>query len=113
MENLLIAYCGLDCEKCDARIATINNDNTLRKKTAKLWNELNHTDVIQPEWINCMGCRTEGCKTPFCSSMCEIRKCVKNKGYDTCADCLDKTKCPYLAKEIFNNEEARKRLGLE
>lgn len=27
-----IACCGLDCEKCEARIATVNNDNELRKK---------------------------------------------------------------------------------
>ena len=26
MENLLIAYCGLDCEKCDAYLATVHND---------------------------------------------------------------------------------------
>lgn len=32
----MIAYCGLDCEKCDAFIATKNNDNLLREKTAKL-----------------------------------------------------------------------------
>ena len=32
----LIAYCGLDCEKCDARIATLNNDNALREKVAQL-----------------------------------------------------------------------------
>ena len=25
----LIAYCGLDCEKCEARLATINNDNAM------------------------------------------------------------------------------------
>ena len=25
--NPLIACCGLDCEACDARIATITNDN--------------------------------------------------------------------------------------
>ena len=29
-----IAYCGLDCEKCEARTATVNNDNELRKKLA-------------------------------------------------------------------------------
>ena len=26
----LIGYCGLDCEKCDAYLATINNDQALR-----------------------------------------------------------------------------------
>lgn len=30
--NQLIGCCGLDCEKCDARIATLTNDNALRKK---------------------------------------------------------------------------------
>lgn len=29
----LIGYCGLDCEQCDARIATVNNDEALREKT--------------------------------------------------------------------------------
>ncbi len=36
-----IAYCGLDCEKCDAYLATIHDDQALREKTAKLWAELN------------------------------------------------------------------------
>ena len=31
----LIACCGLDCENCDARIATINNDEKLREETAQ------------------------------------------------------------------------------
>ncbi len=31
----LIACCGLDCENCDARIATINNDDKLREETAQ------------------------------------------------------------------------------
>ena len=30
--NKLIACCGLDCEKCDARVATLHNDGKLRKK---------------------------------------------------------------------------------
>ena len=34
--NPLIACCGLDCEACGARIATITNDNALREKTAAL-----------------------------------------------------------------------------
>ena len=33
----LIAICGLDCEKCDAYIATKNDDQELREKTARLW----------------------------------------------------------------------------
>ena len=48
----LIAICGLDCEKCDAYIATKNNDQALRVKTAKLWAELNNAPIL-PEHINC------------------------------------------------------------
>ena len=59
----LIGCCGLDCEKCDARIATLTNDNTLREKTAALWTKLNGV-TITPEMIHCTGCRVEGAKTP-------------------------------------------------
>ena len=36
-----IAYCGLDCESCEARRATVNDDDSLRQKVAKEWSELN------------------------------------------------------------------------
>ena len=36
-KNQRIGCCGLDCEKCDARIATLANDNALCEKTAVLW----------------------------------------------------------------------------
>ena len=34
MMNKLIAYCGLDCEACEARTATLNNDDALREMVA-------------------------------------------------------------------------------
>ena len=52
----LIACCGLDCEKCDARIATLADDNALREKTAALWSKLNGAQIT-PEMINCTGRR--------------------------------------------------------
>ena len=66
-EKLYTRGCGLDCEKCDARIATITNDNTLREKIAALWTKLNGV-TIAPEMINCTGCRIEGVKTPSATS---------------------------------------------
>lgn len=35
--NKMIAACGIDCAQCSACIATINNDNELRAKTAAEW----------------------------------------------------------------------------
>ena len=65
--NQLIGCCGLDCETCDARIATLTNDNALREKTSALWTKLNRV-TITPDMINCTGCRIDGAKTPFCDS---------------------------------------------
>lgn len=74
----MIGYCGLDCEKCDAYLATINDDQALREKTAKLWAELNHAPIL-PEHINCQGCRVEGVKTVFCDMMCGVRQLLNAK----------------------------------
>ena len=78
--NQLIGCCGLDCEKCDARIATLTNDNALREKTAALWTTLNGV-TITTEMINCTGCRIEGAKTPFCDKLCPVHNCVREKGW--------------------------------
>lgn len=42
----MIAYYELYCEKCDAYLATINNDQALCEKTAKLWVKLNNAPYI-------------------------------------------------------------------
>lgn len=101
----LIAYCGLDCEKCDARIATINNDNALREKVAKLWSELNGVEIT-PEMINCEGCRADGVKTPYCDSLCPIRQCALAKGCKTCGDCSTMDDCQTVGMVLTNNAEA-------
>ena len=103
--NDFIAYCGLDCEKCEARIATVNNDNALREKVAKLWSELNGV-LITPEMINCEGCRKDGAKTVYCDSLCEIRRCAMGKKHKTCGDCADLDNCEKAAIIIKNNTEA-------
>ena len=107
--NDSIAFCGLNCEKCDAYIATKNNDDALREKTAKLWSELNNVPIL-PEHINCDGCRMDGKKTVFCDKLCPIRQCAMKKGFETCADCSDFDKCSKVAMVIGNNKEALKNL---
>ena len=107
----MIAYCGLDCEKCDAYLATLNDDQALREKTAKLWAKLNNAP-IRPEHINCEGCRVDGVKTVYCDSLCAIRQCALNKEVAKCGDCPDAAHCETVAMVIGNNPEARKNLSL-
>lgn len=104
-----IAYCGLDCEKCQARIATINNDDELREKVAKEWTEMNHVTITK-EMINCTGCRIEGPKTPFCDKLCEIKKCASLNNYSTCGDCVKYKTCDTLSMITNHNDYALKNL---
>lgn len=108
MRNM-IAYCGLDCEKCDAYLATIHDDQALREKTAKRWAELNHAPIL-PEHINCEGCRAEGAKTVYCESLCSIRQCALKKGVTTCGSCPDMKICQKVGMILSNNPDVLKNL---
>lgn len=107
--NQLTACCGLDCETCNARIATLKNDNALREETAALWAKLNGA-TITPEMINCTGCRIDGAKTPFCDKLCPVHNCVREKGLDTCADCAQMDVCQELGRITLNNPSAMENL---
>ena len=101
----MIGYCGLDCEKCDAYLATINDDQALREKTAKLWAELNHAPIL-PEHIHCQGCRVDGVKTIFCDKLCAIRQCALKKGMATCGNCADLESCSTVRAILENDPSA-------
>ena len=105
----MIAFCGLDCEKCEARIATINDDNNLRKKVADKWSKLNNIEIL-PEHINCLGCRGEGPKTYYCSDLCEIRKCAMSKKLESCGKCAEMNSCKIISAVLENSDEAKQNL---
>ena len=105
----MIANCGLDCEKCDAYSATINDDQALREKTARLWAELNNAPIL-PEHINCEGCRADGVKTVYCDNLCGIRQCALKKDVITCGDCPDLEYCQTVKMIISDNPDALKNL---
>ena len=92
----MIAFCGLDCSKCEGYLATQENDDDMRAKVAKQWSALYNAD-IKPAHINCDGCRSEGRKFFYCSNICEIRKCCIEKDVANCAAC-DMYACDKLKK---------------
>ncbi|MBR3135437.1 MAG: GyrI-like domain-containing protein [Clostridia bacterium] len=104
-----VAYCGLDCESCEARLATVNGDEALRRKVAEEWSRLNGVEIT-PEMIHCVGCRIDGVKTPYCDSLCPIRQCALQQGVETCGGCGEMDSCPKLAMIVVNNADARRRL---
>jgi hypothetical protein len=84
----MIAYCGLDCEKCGAYLATRRNDDALRESVARKWREQFHVPVTA-ENINCTGCKSDGIKTLYCETLCRIRACGRTHGVRYCSDCAD------------------------
>jgi hypothetical protein len=88
----LISCCGLNCAACEARIATLNNDDKLREETAEKWrNQYGNADITA-EMINCTGCRAEGVKIGHWSE-CQIRLCAEARGLSHCGKCSEVENC--------------------
>lgn len=104
-----ISCCGLDCATCDARIATIKNDDALRAQTAENWQKQFNASTIPIESINCLGCRQDEVLFGHCPT-CKIRVCVKSKGFETCADCPEMDNCEIVAMVHKFAPEAKENL---
>jgi len=81
----ILACCGLECDQCPARVATLEDDQGLREETARQWSAMFQAE-IKPEEISCMGCNSEGPWFGHCH-VCEIRACCQDKGLANCAPC--------------------------
>jgi hypothetical protein len=89
----VMGYCGVECSKCPAYIAMLNNDDELRRRYAAEQSEFYSMEILS-ERINCVGCLEEGEHLGYCS-MCEIRRCCRERGLETCAECDD-----YVCEEL-------------
>lgn len=94
----MISYCGADCSKCEAYLATQENSDRKRKEVAAKWTVQYSTDIT-PGQINCHGCKSDGTKFFFTENVCEIRACNIEKGTANCAVCAE-YKCEKLKKFI-------------
>lgn len=101
----MIAFCGLNCGKCLAFIATQKDDDNERVKVAELWSKQFNAD-IKPEDINCEGCLSETGRLFTHCKVCEIRKCGLERHVENCAYCGDYA-CEKLSKFIDVVPEAK------
>jgi hypothetical protein len=92
----MIAYCGMVCTDCGAYIATKNNDDAKRKETAVQWKKQFNVD-IKPGDIYCDGCLSKKGKVFNYCTVCEVRKCGREKKVVNCAYCPDYV-CEKLGK---------------
>ena len=78
----LMAPCGLYCGACGVYIATRDNNLKFRTVMGKLYG-------TNPEETQCLGCMQPDPPKKligFCSQ-CQIRDCIKSKGYYSCHQC--------------------------
>ena len=92
----MIAYCGLVCSDCPTFLATQNDDDIAREKTAAFYSEKFGLN-FKPEEINCDGCLSVGGKLIGYCHACEIRKCALERAVENCAACAEQS-CEKLAK---------------
>lgn len=107
-QDKLMAYCGLNCGKCSAYIATQNNDKEGLAKTAAQWSE-RFKVKIKPADVICDGCATSGKRKASYCAMCEIRICCVEKGKKNCALCGEYI-CEKLGKFFKQAPEAKENL---
>lgn len=78
--------CGMDCDACDARRATVSNDlKTLAIIAAKQESE-GFGSFIMPSRVRCTGCLKEGAKSLSCNE-CRIRLCAMENKIPNCGFC--------------------------
>ena len=80
-----IAFCGVDCWECPARVATLKDDWFARRELAAEWTTCDYP--VMAEDINCEGCQPGSDVLFIFCRECEIRLCGINRKVQTCASC--------------------------
>jgi hypothetical protein len=104
------AYCGLDCDACEARLAHVENDLAKLEEMARKAREDWGVTGATAESVRCVGCfgNPPDPLIGYCFE-CTIRTCARERGVPTCAECADYA-CEKLLGFIEKSPEAKKNL---
>ena len=95
--NKLICYCGHDCARCLTYLATVNDDNELRKQSQAVYK--NEFGINIPlEDIHCLGGRSDDAF--YLCKECPLIKCCKEHNTEMCSNCSD-----FACKKIKDYQE--------
>ena len=93
-----LSYCGVDCEECSIFRAMVYGEE-LKPEVIKRWQEdfreYHGIESVEPEQLNCRGCRYEGEDVFFAFKRCPIRDCCKSHGLSSCGLCPDIKTCAW------------------
>ena len=104
-----LAYCGCDCEECNIYRANVYGEE-LKPETIQRWQEdagkYWGVESLDPEQLNCRGCRDEAEDKFFGFKMCPVRGCCQTRELRSCGFCPEWKTC-----ELHDVQEGRKNLG--
>jgi hypothetical protein len=84
----MIAYCGLDCDKCEAYTVTQSDDVPAQERLlARSRAQFNAPD-LEMSSVLCDGCSSTGRHGGFCR-VCQVRACASGRNLANCAACPD------------------------
>ena len=110
----IIAYCGLDCTACPTYIASKTGDRALQEKTAREWSvqfsEYTGRNDLRAEEMACDGCKAADIRVFVGCRVCGMRKCAREKKFDTCAECERFESCEPLNGFFTQAQDAKERL---
>ncbi len=105
--NPLIAFCGLDCAKCEAYLATQANDDTAKERLIAKWRKEYNAPDINLAAVTCDGCvSVDGRHGGYCGQ-CPIRACGVAHQVANCAYCADYDACDRLTGFFKTVPDAR------
>ena len=112
--DTMIAYCGLECDSCPIRLATLEKDEMrqqeMRESIARTCNE-HYGMHLKPEDVNdCDGCLANTGRLFSGCLSCAIRKCVIGRNLESCADCPEYA-CDNLKTMFRSDPSAEARLN--
>ena len=82
----VIGCCGMDCEACEARRATLAKDCAALAKLAVARENAGEAAFILPTRLKCTGCLEPGAKS-LRAQQCEIRLCAQENHLPHCGFC--------------------------
>lgn len=98
-----LEYCGYRCPAgCTLKKGTLENNIELKKKAyAEFRFREKYGIDFSPEKVFCYGCKSAGDKPiSLPVNACTVRKCVMDKGYESCIQCDGLVKCE---KELWSS----------
>lgn len=107
------SYCGINCKSCDVYKATVHGDQEARLRAAKVWTKTAQEHwgmkTLDPNILNCAGCRTTEVKHGG-HGRCPILPCARKRGLASCGLCPEWRQCDRLSGLLQDEPKARKNL---